>query len=489
MREIKRRQFSDKTDVCSVLSAKDFFKKLKKYFIPWLIAAMVLAAAVLGYSITINIINGQVSVLVNFSYDGIEAGMDPLGNKFDVNEIKSRTLIEKCLDDLGMSEADPEAIYNNIAISGLVPSDVIDRITSYTPVYDSDEIVSSKNIQDSTYYPTQYSIELDCRKAGLSRKDSVLFLNRLTEEYSNQFFENYGYNKSLENAVISIDYNDYDYVDAVSVFDSSLKSLKEYIDDLAKHDNIRFRSEQSGYTFADLSQSIETIRTEDLDMILSYIVYNNVTKDKENLIANYEFKIEELTRSKNIYKERLQSINDTISNYEKNSILIFGNATDGSNATLNQSSDTYDNMIDDKVRAETNLSTCEQNISLYENRIQSLKSGTQKSGVSELVEKDFEKLNNKIHTMLEAVNITATEYFEEVLFSNAYKILSPATESVFYVIKSSVKDSVNIILAIELILMAAYLVVSAAAVYIPYDNIISNIKKHKKRKGGKRKNG
>lgn len=79
---------------------------------------------------------------------------------------------------------------------------------------------------------------------------------------------------------------------------------------------------------------------------------------KENLIANYEFKIEELTRSKNIYKERLQAINDTISNYEKNSILIFGNATDGSNATLNQSSDTYDNMIDDKVRAETNLSTC-----------------------------------------------------------------------------------------------------------------------------------
>ena len=74
-------------------------------------------------------------------------------------------------------------------------------------------------------------------------------------------------------------------------------------------------------------------------------------------------------------------------------------------------------MIDDKVRAETNLSTCEQNISLYENRIKSLKSGTQKSGVSELVEKDFEKLNNKIHTMLEAVNITATEYFEEVLFS------------------------------------------------------------------------
>lgn len=489
MRDIKRKQSLDKSEQTSVLSVRDFFEKLKKYFIPWLIAAAVLAAVVLGYNFTINIINGQVSVLVNFSYDGIEAGLDPLGNKFDVNEIKSKNLIEKCLDDLGISDADPEAVYNNIAISGLVPSDVIDRITNYSPVYESDEIVSSKNIQDSTYYPTQYSIELDCRKAGLSRKESVLFLNRLTEEYSDKFFENYGYNKSLENAVISIDYDDYDYVDAVTVFDTSLKSLKEYIDDLAAQDNVRFRSDQSGYTFADLSQSIETIRTEDLDMILSYIVYNNVTKDKENLIANYEFKIEELTRSKNIYKERLEAINDTISNYEKNSILIFSNATDGSNAALNQSSDTYDNMIDDKVSAETDLSTCEQNINLYENRIKLLKSGTQKTGASELVEEDFEKLNNKIHTMLEAVNVTATEYFEEVLFSNAYEILTPASNSVFYFIKTSVKDSVKVILTVELILMAAYLAASVATVYVSYDNVFGNIKKHRKSKGGKRKNG
>lgn len=489
MRDIKSKKSSDKTDIRVVLSVGDFLRKLKKFFVPWLLAALVLAAVVLGVNVTSNIINGQVSVLVNFSYDGVEAGMDPMGNKFDVNEIKSRTLIEECLNELGMTEANPETIYTNIAISGLVPSNVIDRITNYSPVYNSDEIVSSKNIQDSTYYPTQYSIVLDCCKAGLSRKESVLFLNRLTEKYSDKFFENYGYNKSLENAVISVDYNDYDYVDAVSVFDSSLNSLKEYIDDLAKHDNIRFRSEQSGFTFADLSQSIETIRTEDLDMILSYIVYNNVTKDKKNLIANYEFKIEELTRQKNIYKEKLQSINDTISNYEKNSILIFGNATDGSNATLNQSSDTYDNMIDDKVRAETDLSTCEQSISLYEKRIKSLKNGTQKSGAAELVEKDFEKLNNKIQTMLNSVNITATEYFEEVLFSNAYKILTPATNSVFYVIKSSVKDSINIILALELMIIAVYIAVSAAAVYIPENNIINSIKKRKKSKGGKRKNG
>lgn len=486
MLDLKRNRSSDQTNV---LPVKEFVKKLKKLFVPWIIAAAVIAVAISGYNAAVNIINGQVSVLVNFSFDGIEAGMDPMGNKFDVNEIKSKDIIEECLEELEITDSNTEKIYSNIAISGLVPSNVIDRITYYSPVYGSDEIVSSKNIQDSTYYPTQYTITLDCRKSGLSRKESASFLNLLSEKYSKKFFESYGYNKSLEKAVIAIDYHDYDYVDAVSVFDSSLKSLKEYIDDLAKKDNIRFRSETSGFTFADLSRSIETIRTEDLDMILSYIVSNNITKDRENLIVNYQFKIEELTRSRNIYKERLKSINETISNYEKNSILIFGNATDGANATLNQSSDTYDNMIDDKVRAETGLSKCEQNISLYEERIKSLKKGDTKSGSAEIVEKDFEKLNSKINTLLETVNETAVEYFEGVLFSNAYKVLSPATNSFFYVIKSSLADSINLVFAAELLLFAAYIAISTIAVYLPENNILKFMKDIKKSKGGKKKNG
>lgn len=96
------------------------------------------------------------------------------------------------------------------------------------------------------------------------------------------FYNNYGYNSSLESAVVSIDYTEYDYVDAVDVFDSSLGSLKNYIDELAASDNTRFRSE-TGYTFADLSSSIDTVRNEDLDWISSYITLNNVTKDKKIL--------------------------------------------------------------------------------------------------------------------------------------------------------------------------------------------------------------
>ena len=158
---------------------------------------------------------------------------------------------------------------------------------------------------------------------------------------------------------------------AVDVFDSSLGSLKNYIDELAASDNTRFRSE-TGYTFADLSSSIDTVRNEDLDWISSYITLNNVTKDKKNLIANYKFKIEDLKRSKIISEEQLKAVSETIEVYEKNSILIFSNATDAANASLTQSSDTYDNLITQKIEAQANLSACEQNIKRYEERIKSL---------------------------------------------------------------------------------------------------------------------
>ena len=99
--------------------------------------------------------------------------------------------------------------------------------------------------RDTSYYPTQYKIVLECgSETGLSKKEGALLLNKITEKYREVFYNNYGYNSSLESAVVSIDYTEYDYVDAVDVFDSSLGSLKNYIDELAASDNTRFRSEK-----------------------------------------------------------------------------------------------------------------------------------------------------------------------------------------------------------------------------------------------------
>lgn len=224
--QIKKDDVKDKKKD-SVLTVGMLFSKMKKFFVPWIIAAVVIALLNLGISGGKRLVTGTVSSVINFSFDGIESGLDPAGNKFDVNEIKSKDIIRESLKETGL-DGDVNHIYSHINIDGVVPLDVIERITKYDSIYNSDVIVSSKSIQDTSYYPTQYKIVLECgSETGLSKKEGALLLNKITEKYREVFYNNYGYNSSLESAVVSIDYTEYDYVDAVDVFDSSLGSLKK----------------------------------------------------------------------------------------------------------------------------------------------------------------------------------------------------------------------------------------------------------------------
>lgn len=480
----------DKNGTESLLSLKTFWGKLKHFFKLWLIASIIISILCVGYNFGVTIFTGKVETIVNFSFDGIESGVDPNGNKFDVNEIKSKDIVQESIDELELG-IDAENILNHISVDGVVPSNVIDRITAYNSVFSSEDIETSTHIQDTSYYPTQYRITIECQEAGLSKKDSAALLNKITEKYYKIFYDTYGYNTSLEAAVRAIDYKEYDYIEAVDVFNASLGMLQNYINDLASGDKTRFRAE-NGYTFADISASIDTVRTEELDWISSYILMNNVTKDKKTLIENYNFQIEELKRTKTIAEETMDSISESIEVYEKNAILIFNNSSDGANAELNQSSDTYDSLITQKLSAQSTYSSCDQKIKQYEERIRSLESGKSDASLNEIVEAKFENISAKIDTLLNTVNETAEEYYEKSYLDNAYTVISPATSSLIATAVSSVQSSVRSIAMFELILTALYFTVSAAACFIkaPETKRVKNRKAKKKIKnGGKKANG
>ncbi len=489
MQNKNEKKAADK-EVKSFISIRMICRNIKKFFLLWLIAAVAAAAIIGGLSISNQISNRKISVLVNFSFDGVESGHDPSGNKFNINDLKSKDAIKNSLTELGLEYEDINGIYSSISISGNVPSNAISRITDYTPMYTSGDVNTSKKILDSTYYPTQYTITMDCNMVEMEFKDCVNFLNNLTQRYKQTFFNDYGYKQSLENTITAIDYNDYDYVDAVSVFDSSLLSLQDYIDELAAKDESRFRSEKTGYTFTDLSKSIEVIRTDDLDMVSSYITVNNVTKNKENLMANYQFKSKAMERNKKIYEEKLAGLSETIETYEKNSILIFANAQSGSNATLNQSSDTYDNLISQKVIIEKQLSNCQQQMDKYNTRIKALEANSKK-GSEDIVKEDFDKITKKINDLLSSVNTTVTEYYETVALKNSYTILNEASSSLLGIIFKALSDASTSIISIELIILGLYFTLCLMTANNKINSLVtktmSKIKKNKtKREGGKK---
>ncbi len=451
----------DKNDI--IISISGIFKNLRRLLAIWLVACI--AAGVLGVALSAVISFSKKTparALISFTYSGIEKGLDPKGRKFDVNSMKNPIVIEKALTELGIDLDNIEKVRANISFDYKIPEDAYDKLTAYNSVMDkatTGSLSAAQAMLDVTYYPTQFTIYFDFGKAGFDRKTGVEVLNTLLERYRDYFYEQYGYNEPLGTAVNVADYQDYDYAQQVDLFRNSLRTVRNYLASLAKDDNTTFRSSVTGYTFNDLSEYAKTVGSIDLDRISSYISVNNVTKDKDSALAYYNYRIENLKRDENEYKERLASVEASITQYEKDTILIFGNGTEGTNTESSTHSEQYDSLFRQKTSVEAALAQTRQDINFYESRRNALQNNTNSSkGNIEKVEKDIEALSKKVENIVSLTEQTANDYYENVQFAHAYNVLIPATRSVGAGLTDAVKNAVKPLIVVELLIFVIYMI-------------------------------
>ena len=450
-----------------VVSLGGIFKKLKKYFLPWLIVSVMIAAMVTGLA-TFKTFKEKppLTALISFNYSGIEKGKDPSGRNFDVNMVKNSQVIANVLtkDDIDIEKASD--IQQNITFEGVIPQDAMDRITVYKSIYEtanSGNLAAAQAMLDVTFYPTQFKVYFDYAKCGISKKDAVQVLNDILEGFNDYFYEQYGYNRTLGTAVSSIDYSSYDYSEAVDLFRSTLSTLSKYVKGLAANDTNQFRSIKTGLTFNDISQSINTVSNLDLDKISSYININNITKDKEATTAYYQYRIDALNREKDALTERLGNLTSTIENYQKDNILIMSTA-DGTNQELSTNSGEYDKLIERKDSVATDLAETKQNIKYYTQRKEGLeKASTSTPAMQEKVEASFEDLKVKLEKLIADTQDTSEEYFEVVEFANAYNILVPPVNSSTDFIKSIIHNGKLLLVVFEALAFVVYIAVAFAA--------------------------
>ena len=117
--------------------------------------------------------------------------------------------------------------------------------------------------------------------------------------------------------------------------------------------------------------------------------------------------------------------------------------TDGNNATMTQSSQEYDNLINKRIDTQTALSSTKQKIKYYQDRTDAIKDKpAATSAQMEKVDEDLTALNEKINKIIDDINVTANEYYESVAFKNAYNILVPASSSVTGAISDVLKNTI-----------------------------------------------
>lgn len=452
---------NDKDEV--VISFSSIMRKLKKYFLPWVIVAVLVAVSLLGVTAVKSFTaKPPLTALVSFTYSGIEKGLDPAGRTFDANTLKSPEIIKDALTELNMDIEKVEKIRQNIEVGGILPSDTIDRLTTYNTLMKqitNGSLSAAQALLETSYYSTQYKIEFNYGSTGLSKNESVQVLNTMLDKYRDYFYRTYGYNKTLGAAVSTVNYADYDYIEAVDLFRSTLNTLSKYLRELSNSDKTHFRS-VTGYTFDDLYQSAQTITSLDLDKITSYVTSNNLTNDKAASIAYYDYRIENLNRRKDELTESLNAVKAATAEYQKDVLLVM-QGTDGTGSQVTQGSEKYDSLVQQNVNLSAELAETKKDIGFYTSRKSALEKAP--AGSQELakkVEEQLAKLDTKVKDLVKLTQDTSDEYFKTVEFANAYNVLVPAvnssTDTLMVIIKSSLKP----IIIAELLLFVVYAAVA-----------------------------
>ena len=424
----------DKADEV-VVSISTVIKKLKKYLFVWIVAAVFFVVASFGYAaITTHVNKPELSALVSFSYSGIEKGLAPDGRKFDVNTLKDPSVIKDTLTELDIDQSELEEIRQGISFKGVIPKDAADRITLYDKILEgntSGGLQAAEKILDTTYFPTQYFVYFNYNGTNLSDKQAVDVLNGMLKQYETYFYKTYGYNEAIGSAVAAIDYQDYDYSEALDVFSDNISTLKRYVKQLSNDDKARFRSAETGYTFDDLYDALDTVQSVDIDRISSYVSIYNLTKDKDQALAYYEYRIKAMNREQAAYEEELASYEASIASYEKDQIIIFGNGTDDTNTTSSIASEQYDKMIQAKNNIAASLARTKQRVEYYKERQEALQNNPVGSNeYTETVEANLASVKEKVSKLVDLVKTTSDEYYKSVTFGNAYTILVPASNTV-----------------------------------------------------------
>lgn len=459
-----------------VLSLSGLGKGLKRYFLPWVIVAVIAFVGVAGIKTIVVVRNKTpLQALIGFNYDGIEQGLDPAGYTFDINSVKNVQVISEALAENEVDIEKSDAVRNAITFEGVIPSDAIDKMTTYKSVYENStngNLAAAQAMLDVTYYPTKFKVSFNYGSTGISKAKAVQVLNSILNNYRDYFFDQYGYNKSLGQSLSAVSYKDYDYSEAVDLFRVNLNTLSDYVTTLSRTDSSHFRSKSTdvegeegltGYTFDDIAQSIDALKRIDLARISSYVTVNNVTRDKVATIAYYQYNIDELTREKNAYTERLANLKTAIDSYKKDTVLVMSSA-DGTSQELSQSSEQYDKLVERYDNVATQLANVKQEIGMYTQRKEGLEKGKEgTSDMAEYTEGELAKLDEKVNRLIEITRIASEQYYETEEFANAYNIFAPAVNSKIDTVKSVVHASLIPIVIAEALILVIYAV--AAFIY------------------------
>ena len=353
------------------------------------------------------------TTVIRYANDAINEGLTPNGQKLDVSEIYSSTVIKGAIEDLGLN-CSVDEVRSKVKVEPIIPDEEEEK----------KETAISKG-EEYEYFPTDYVItyEADSKK---SMNYAGNMLDAIIENYYMFYSEKYVDQLILPNNASNISSSDYDYIESAEILQKTVKDIYDYLTQ-KRTSYPDFRSSATGYTFSDLENIYGYIINHKVPHLYASILQNKYTKDNDLLLKKQQKHIEDLDISILNSKQKAKKLKYLIDNYSQKGI----NSTE--KAVQDDSNDSSGNSIimdvDGRERELNVITTYDDLIQAYVQINQSIKNDRidkehtkylrsvfvdnhKNQILSKEVEKDIEDLVKMLNEEYKIVQATARELNE-----------------------------------------------------------------------------
>lgn len=375
-------------------------------------------------------ITTKSQTMISYNFDGISSGKAPNGKNFDVNEIKSASVLHNALTELNLYNKGitTEDVRKNIKIDGQIPKDTIERILTIQAIA-VDKPDALKEILDVEYFPTQYIITLNIDKSLKKvESQSKELLDTIIKCYKDYFLETYGDRAVLSTAIGDMNFDTYDYPDIIDILKSQITIMKSYLNSKVEIDP-NFRANETQLTFSDIIAKLDILESVDLARINSVLINNSITRDPTQLRQLYEYKILNYNNSRDAKLKESELAKEMAEQY-KQSQAILTTGADGLPISLQQSSEAYDKLVKQSSDASIQASNYQVQIDYYKILIERLDESSANQVTQDLIQYVEDAISttvNEINKWVELTNITVDEYIETEMFGDAIKTIVPSS--------------------------------------------------------------
>lgn len=339
---------------------------------------------------------------ISIHHENIEKGLTPSGTRFDYNELTSTDVLDYLSQETGIPYSEQWRRF--IEVEPVLPATVLNTIETKRMAG-----------EDYTYFPNEFRVRFKIDQSTVSTDEFQALSANYSKAYHNFFIDRYQYPfVDLEQAINAFQYSNYDYPELTDVFDRKYESLLSYLAVLIQEDSDFVSSE--GVTFSDLRDTILLTKDLDLNQIDALVTGNTLTKDPGQLIAKYQYMIEQLELSKNKRNDETQTSEELLSLLEQNKSTVVLLGAGAENISISKVDGVYDTIASKTTDAKLAASTIEEDIRYFQTEIAKLQSQLATTSAKQAAKDEVEQLlvqtDAKINNWVQLIEKTSAEYFE-----------------------------------------------------------------------------